>query len=73
VSISSTLNLQIFRMKVVFYVHVTRKKLPKTAFIRKTREYYVDAIDTCVTTDLNFILEYRHQNDLALFTQMRPT
>ncbi len=38
--------LRIFRKNVVFYVHVTRKKLPKWRFVRKTSVYNVDEIET---------------------------
>jgi hypothetical protein len=45
-SISSTFYVQIFCTNVIFYVHVTREKLPKQRFIQKTRAFNVDEIDT---------------------------
>jgi len=40
------LNVRIFRTNVVFYVHVTREKLPKRRFVQKISSFNVEEIDT---------------------------
>jgi len=45
-SIEKAFYVQIFCTNVVFYVHLTRKKLPKQCFVQKICTFNVDEIDT---------------------------